>query len=185
MARRPTEAVFRWLKKKVAPRAAKAAPLPPLPGWRPDIVQPLERVIERLRFYSEGKRDLAFFAHGTVVLLPDGLDEAAAQAFAREALLAIFHRHRDMDPEQMKDGNILVRYGERVANLVLGDIAALHRDAIDANHLRALAPGEVLLTAQGANIFDDFGKRALFGRCYLFMDGQAPEIVRIVRADNL
>ena len=175
--------MFRWLKRKVAPRAAKAAPrMPPVPQWRPDFEQPLERVIERLRFYSEGKRDLAFFAHGTVVLLPDGLDDAAAQAFAREALEAIFLRHRDMDPEPMKDGNILVRYGERVANIVLGDIATRHRDAIEANHQRALAPGEVLLTAQGANIFDDFGKRALFARCYLFMDAQEPELVRIERA---
>jgi hypothetical protein len=175
--------VFRWLRKKVAPRAAKApARSPPVPDWRPDIVQPIERVVERLRYYSEGKRDLAFFAHGTVVLLPDGLDDDAARGFARDALHAIFHRHRDMDPEPMKDGNILVRYGERVANLVLGDIATLHRDAIESNHLRALATGEVLLTAQGANIFDDFGKRALFARCYLFMDAQAPDVVRIERA---
>jgi hypothetical protein len=47
--------------------------------------------------------------------------------------------------------------------------------------MRALVPGEVLLTPQGANVFDDVGKQALFGRCYLFMDARAPRIARIVR----
>jgi hypothetical protein len=33
----------------------------------------------------------------------------------------------------------------------------------------------------GANRFDEFGKKALFGRCYMFMDADAPNIVAIER----
>ena len=177
--------MFGWLRKKVPPPPTPPARFPPVPDWRPDIEQPLERIVERLRFYTDGKRDLALFAHGTAVLLPDGLDDAAADAFAREALHRIFHAHPDLNPVPMQDGNILVRYGDRVANVVLADVAARHRDTIEANHLRALATSEVLLTPLGANIFDDFGKQALFGRCYLFMDAQAPRVVRFVRAASL
>jgi hypothetical protein len=177
--------MFRWLKKHAQSRAAAPvvpARLPPVPDWRPDIVQPLDRLVERLRAYTDDRRDLALFGHGTAVLLPDGLDDAAADDFARRELYAVFHGNPDMNPVPMLDGNLLVRYGDRVANVVLADIAALHRAAIDDNHLRALATGEVLLTPQGANLFDDFGKQALFGRCYLFMDAQAPKVERIVRA---
>ncbi|AGH86296.1 hypothetical protein F504_3784 (plasmid) [Ralstonia pseudosolanacearum FQY_4] len=39
------------------------------------------------------------------------------------------------------------------------------------------------MTPQGSNIFDAFGKKALFGRCFMFMDAQAPVVVRIVRND--
>lgn len=38
-----------------------------------------------------------------------------------------------------------------------------------------------LLHPQGNNVFDDFGKKALFGRCFMFMDAQQPEIIRIVQ----
>ncbi len=48
-------------------------------------------------------------------------------------------------------------------------------------YLDALATDEVLITAQGQNKFDDFGKKALFGCCYMFMDAQVPVVVRIVR----
>ena len=174
--------MFRWLKRrKVAPHPARPAFVQPVPDWRPDIVQPLDRLIERLRDYTFGKRDFALFTHGTTVLLPDGLDDAAAEALAHEELRRIFHRHPDLTPVPMTDGNVLVRYGDRAANLVLADVAARHRDTIEANHLRALARSEVLLTPLGANVFDELGKQALFGRCYLFMDAQAPQVACIVR----
>ncbi len=34
----------------------------------------------------------------------------------------------------------------------------------------------------GPNKFDEFGKKALFGRCFMFMDAQEPKVVRVVRA---
>lgn len=81
----------------------------------------------------------------------------------------------------MKDGNILIQYNHDVASLVLSEVTQAHWAVIEANHQRALATYEVLLTPLGQNVFDDFGKKALFGRCFMFMDAQLPNVVRIVR----
>lgn len=81
----------------------------------------------------------------------------------------------------MDDGNILVRYNHDVLNVVLSDFATQHFSEIDINHQRALATDEVLITSLGPNVFDEFGKKALFGRCFMFMDAQNPEVVKIVR----
>jgi hypothetical protein len=37
------------------------------------------------------------------------------------------------------------------------------------------------MTPLGSNVFDEFGKKALFGRCFMFMDAQEPRVVRIAR----
>jgi hypothetical protein len=89
-----------------------------------------------------------------------------------------------MNPLPMKDENVLVRYSHDAANLVLKDVADQNWSEIEKNHQRALATDEVLITPSGQNQFDDFGKKALFGRCYMFMDAQDPKIVRIVRHES-
>lgn len=66
--------------------------------------------------------------------------------------------------------------------MVLKDVVEEHWAAIDRHHQDALATSEVLITPLGSNTFDDFGKKALFGQCFMFMDAQAPEVIRIVRA---
>jgi hypothetical protein len=137
--------------------------------------------VERIRFYSNGSRDFAIFAHGTVVILPDGLADAEAEEHAKQALHSILYAHPDMNPLNMKDGNILVQYNHGAANVVLSDVADANWQEIDTQYQRALATDEVLITPLGQNKFDDFGKKALFGRCFMFMDAQAPKIVRIER----
>lgn len=172
--------MFGLFKKKQAPPEASGQ-FPPVPDWQPEIAQPLERIVERFRFYSNGSRDFAVFGHGTVVILPDGLGDAEAEKHAKQALHNVFHAHPDMHPRYMKDGNILVQYKHDVASLVLSDIADEHWAEIDQRHQGALATSEVLITPLGHNKFDDFGKKALFGRCYMFMDAQSPNVVRVVR----
>jgi len=56
-----------------------------------------------------------------------------------------------------------------------------HWDVIDQNHQGALATDEVLITPLGPNRFDDFGKKALFGRCFMFMDALDPKVVQVHR----
>jgi hypothetical protein len=167
--------MFDFFKKKPAPN------LPPVPEWKPDIPQPLERIIERLRHYTDGKRDFAVFEHGTCVVLADGLSELDAETSAKETLSKIFHFHPDMNPQQMKDGNVLVQYNHPAVNVVLNDVAQTHWSAIESNHQKALATSEVLMTPLGQNVFDAFGKKALFGRCFMFMDAVSPKVVKIVR----
>jgi hypothetical protein len=82
----------------------------------------------------------------------------------------------------MDDGNILVRYNHPAVNVVLRDISKAHWPEIEQRHLDGLTPDEVLITPLGQNKFDDFGKQALLGRAYMFMDAVAPEIVDIKRA---
>jgi hypothetical protein len=154
---------------------------PPVPSWRPTIRQPLERIIDRLQYYTDGKRDFAVFQNGTCVILPDGLSERDANVAATDVLMKIFHFHPDMNPRTMDDGNIIVQYNHPAINVVLSEIVDNHWAEIDRNHQHALATHEVLITPLGHNVFDDFGKKALFGRCFMFMDAQEPVVVRIVR----
>jgi hypothetical protein len=159
----------------------KKPKLPPVPDWKPSIRQPIDRIVERMLHYTDGKRDLAVFQNGTCVVLPAGLNDAEAEAFAKESLSKIFNYHPDMNPMPMKDGNILVRYNHPAVNVVLNDLAMEHWSEIDKNHQRALATSEVLMTPLGQNVFDEFGKKALFGRCFMFMDAQQPIVTKIVR----
>jgi hypothetical protein len=154
---------------------------PPVPNWKPEIKQPIERIVERIGFYTNAARDFAVFENGTVAMLPDDLSDSDAEQYALQALHKVFHAHPDMNPLNMKDGNVLVRYNHDVASLVLADVVEQNWSEINAQHQRALATYEVLITPLGQNTFDDFGKKALFGRCYMFMDAQSPSVVRIAR----
>jgi hypothetical protein len=166
-------------KKRTPPEPPKR--FPPVPDWAPAFSQPIEQIVERIAFYANNARDFAVFRNGTVAILRDGLSDDAARTAALDALRKVFHAHVDMNPKEMKDGNIVVHYHHDVANVVLAQVVRAHWKEIDANHRRALATDEVLITPHGPNVFDDFGKKILFGRCYLFMDAQDPEVVQIRR----
>src|SRR5262249_3058699 len=145
------------------------------------VRQPIDRIIERMLHYTDGKRDLAIFENGTCVVLPSDLNDAQAEAFAKDVMSKIFNYHPDMNPIPMKDGNVLVQYNHPACNVVLRDVATEYWSEIEKNHQRALAPSEVLITPLGKNVFDQLGKRALFGRCFMFMDAQRPVVTKIVR----
>lgn len=175
--------MFGLFKKKEPPQEPPNS-FPPAPEWRPTIMQPIDQVVERLRFYTNGQSDLAVLSHGTCVVLPDGLADAEAESFAKDTLSKIFNYHPDMNPTTMKDGNVLVQYNHPAVNLVLDSIAFQYWTEIDSNHQRALVADEVLITPLGPNVFDDFGKKALFGRCFMFMDAQEPFMTQVVRGNN-
>jgi hypothetical protein len=169
--------------KKKAPRPQPPKRFPPVPDWRPSIAQPLNQIVDRVRYYTDGKRDFAVFQSGTVALLPAGLSEPDATRHAKAALHNVFHAHPDMHPLNMDDGNILVRYNHDVLTVVLESVASNHWSEIEREHQRALATDEVLITPMGPNKFDGFGMKALFGRCFMFMDAQDPTVVRVERSE--
>ena len=109
------------------------------------------------------------------------MSDADAHTFALKVLSDIFNYHPDMNPAPMDDGNILVRYNHPAVNVVLHDVAQAHWSEIEAHHLEGLTESEVLITPLGPNKFDAFGKRALLGRAYMFMDAQAPVVVELRR----
>lgn len=171
--------MFGLFKKKRPPEPPIS--LPPVPAWKPKIEQAREQIAERVKYYTHQTRDFAIFQHGTIAILPNGLDKQAAEKHAKEALQKVFHAHPDMHPLPMDDGNLLIQYNHDVANVVLASVVQSNMDEIDSRHLDALAAHEVLITPLGQNKFDAFGKNALFGRCYMFMDAQAPMVVSIER----
>lgn len=171
--------MFGFFKKKPPQPPGE---FPPVPKWKPSIRQPLDRVIDRVAYYTNRKDDFAVFEHGTCVLLENGLPEEQAVAEAKAILSKIFNFHPDMNPAAMDDGNTIVMYNEPALNVVLEDIVQANWAEIEQNHQDALATSEVLMTPLGPNTFDDFAKKALFGRCYMFMDAQHPTVVKIERA---
>jgi len=154
---------------------------PPVPTWKPSFGQPIDEVVQSARKYTDETRDFAVFRHGTLSALPDGLSDADAEAHALRALSRVFHAHPDMHPHPMKDENILIQYNHDIASVVLRGVINEHWEEIERRHLEALPSGEVLITSAGNNVFDDHGKAALFGRCYMFMDALEPTVVRIER----
>ena len=174
--------MFGLFKKSESPKKPSTQ-FPPVPDWRPTISQPLDRIVDRVRYYTDKTKDFAVFEYGTCVILQEGLTEQDAERFAMEVLREIFHAHPYMNPMNMDDGNVLVRYNHPAVNVVLKDIAEKNWLEIDQRHQDALATDEVLITQLGHNRFDDFGKKALFGRCFMFMDAQSPKVVRIERKD--
>jgi hypothetical protein len=172
--------MFGLFKKKSAP--PPPPDFPPVPKWRPTIAQSLDEIAERAAFYTNGGRDFVVFRNGTCVFVPSGLPDAQVEAAAKDILSKIFNYHPDMNPVAMKDGNITVQYNHPAMNVVFERVAKENWSEIERNHQDALATHEVLITPLGQNQFDDFGKKALFGRCFMFMDAQEPVLERIVRA---
>lgn len=134
-----------------------------------------------MTYYFDGKADFVVMAHGTCVVLDRGLSDDMAKASALDILQKIINFHPDMTPQTMDDGNVLVTYNHPAYNVVLNAVATAHWPEIDARHKDGLTPDEVLITPQGNNIFDDFGKKALLGRTYMFRDALDPKPVALIR----
>ncbi len=167
-----------------ADKPKKDASFPPVPDWEPEIKLPMDKIIDRFSYYTDGKKDFVLFTHGTCVIISDKLSDEDAEKEAIETLVKIFNYHPDMNPVSMDDGNLLVQYNHPAYNVVLDEITRKYMKTIEANHRRALARDEVLITSLGPNKFDEFGMKALFGRCYFFMDAKKPAITKIIRKTN-
>lgn len=161
--------------------AAGSSPLP-VPAWKPSFHQPLEEVSERLRYYTDNRRDFVVLRYGTCVILEPDTGDEAARDFALQTLANIVGYHPDMIPTPMDDGNLLVRYNHPAVNVVLTRFAREHWVEVESRHQDGLTPDEVLITPLGPNCFDDAGKMALLGRAYMFMDAQDPVVAGIERA---
>ncbi len=160
---------------------AEEKQFPPVPSWKPDFASSNESQLERMVYYTNQQKDLAQFSNGTIVILEDNLTDEKAKHYAKLVLSKIYNYHPDMNPVPMKDGNILVQYNHPAYNVVLTDFTKQHMDTIKSKHLDALATDEVLITGLGRNQFDEFGMLALYGRTFMFMDAQNPEVTHLYR----
>jgi hypothetical protein len=153
----------------------------PVPAWKPSFQQSLPKIVDRIAYYYDDQCDFSIFRNGACVILPDGSSDEAAKSSSLKVLSDIITYHPDMDPKPMDDGNILIGYNQPAVTVVLQDVAKAHWDEIERRHLDGLVKDEVLITPLGPNKFDNFGKQALLGRAWMFMDAEAPEIVMIKR----
>ncbi len=162
--------------------AQDGARFPPLPAWRPSFQPSLETIVDRMHYYFDGRTDFAVFQNGTCVLVDNGLPTPMVAGAAKAVLSAIYNFHPDFNPLNMDDGNVLVGYNHPAYNVVMVELARQNWQEVEARYLDGLAESEVLITPLGQNKFDDFGKLALLGRCYMFMDAQNPQVVLVERA---
>ena len=151
---------------------------PPKPKWKPNLPVDIDLIYEKARYYTGDKLQFAVFQNGTVTFFSSKVDNI--EDSAKASLDKIYNFHPDFKPMTMDDGNYLIEYSQPAFTIVFKDEIENHWSYIDKNHQDGICREEVLINAQGQhNVFDSVGKICLFGRAKMFMDAQAPRIVRI------
>jgi hypothetical protein len=150
---------------------------PPKPKWKPNLPVDIELIYEKARYYTGDKLQFAVFQNGTVTFFSNKVDNI--EDSAKASLDKIYNFHPDFKPMTMDDGNYLIEYSQPAFTIVFKDEIENHWDYIDKNHQDGICRAEVLINAQGQhNVFDSVGKICLFGRAKMFMDAQAPKVVK-------
>lgn len=151
--------------------------IPPRPKWKPNLPIDIDLILERAKYYTGSKLQLAIFKNGTVAIFPEKVDNI--EPGAKKALDEIYHFHVDFKPLPMDDGNYLIQYTQPAFTIVFKDEIENNWNYIDSNHLDGICTDEVLIDGEGQrNVFDRIGKICLFGRAKMFMDAQDPVVVR-------
>ena len=177
---------FLFFKQKHNPATAKSeqannkqgdTDFPPKPKWKPDLPVDIERIYEKARYYTGDKLQFAVFQNGTVAFFSNKVD--SIEDSAKVTLDKIYNAHPDFKPMTMDDGNYLIEYSQPAFTIVFKDEIEGNWDYIDKNHQDGICREEVLINAQGQhNVFDSVGKICLFGRAKMFMDAQAPKVIK-------
>ena len=151
---------------------------PPVPKWKPNLPVDLDLIYEKAKYYTGEKLQFAIFENGTVAFFSTNVDRLEDNA--KISLDKIYNAHPDINPMTMDDGNYLIEYSQPAFTIVFKDEIEKYWDYIDNNHQDGICRAEVLINAQGQhNVFDTLGKICLFGRAKMFMDAQAPKVVRV------
>ncbi|TVZ56921.1 hypothetical protein OD91_2223 [Lutibacter sp. Hel_I_33_5] len=149
---------------------------PPKPKWKPNLPIDLNLILEKSKYYTDKKIQIAVFENGTVIMFPERVSDINSSAI--EILDKIYNAHPDFNPTEMDDGNYTIQYNEPAFNIVFKDEIENHWKYIDENHLDGICTAEVLINSNGEhNVFNEIGKICLFGRSKMFMDAQKPKVV--------
>lgn len=151
---------------------------PPIPQWRPNTPIDLDRILETAKYYTNGKLQLGMFKYGTIAFFASPIQDIANEA--KICLDKIYNSHPDFKPLTMDDGNYLIEYSQPAFTILFKDELETYWDYIEKNHQLGICTDEVLINGKGErNVFDKIGKICLFGRAKMFMDAQAPEVVKM------
>jgi hypothetical protein len=150
----------------------------PRPKWSPDLRVDIDQILERAKFYTGQKLQIAIFSHGTIVIFPGRSGDITRKSL--QILNKIHNSHQDFNPIAMDDGNFLIEYRQSAFTIVFKEELENHWEYIERNHLDGLCASEVSMNGQGTTYkFDSIGKIALFARAKMFQDAQNPRIVKI------
>jgi len=156
----------------------KKPDFPPKPRWKPNLSIDIELIFQKAKYYTNNKLQFAIFQYGTVAFFANKVYNI--EASAKDSLDKIYNYHPDFNPLTMDDGNYLIEYSQPAFTIVFKDEIENNWDYIEKNHLDGICKDEVLLNVHGQpNVFDKIGKISLFGRAKMFLDAQAPKVVRI------
>jgi hypothetical protein len=151
---------------------------PPTPTWKPNLPVDIDSIYEKAKYYTGSKMQFAVFENGTVAYF--GFTVGNVKDSALSALNNIFHAHPDFKPTKMDDGNYLIEYSQPAFTIVFKDEIEKNWSYINQHHQKGVCKDEVLMDRQGQhNVFDSVGKICLFARAKMFMDAQAPKVVKI------
>ena len=149
---------------------------PPKPHWKPYPPKDLNIILEKAKYYTGEKLQIAVFEYGTVVIFPEQVTDI--ESSAKSTLDKIYKSHPDFNPRHMDDDNYLIEYTQPAFTIVFKDEIENDWDYIDKNHQDGICRDEVLINSQGQrNVFDKIGKISLYGRSKMFMDAQFPKVI--------
>ncbi|OEK04240.1 hypothetical protein [Roseivirga misakiensis] len=155
---------------------SKSKDFPPKPKWKPNPHKDLNIILEKAKYYTKEKLQIAVFEYGTVVIFPEQVTDI--ESSAKVTLDKIYKSHPDFNPRKMDDDNYLIEYTQPAFTIVFKEEIDSNWDYIDENHQDGICRDEVLINALGQrNVFDKVGKICLYGRSKMFMDAQFPKVL--------
>lgn len=150
---------------------------PPIPNRQPNLSIDIDLIYEKAKYYTGHKLQFAIFQNGTVTYFENKVDNI--EDSAKSSLDKIYNFHPDFNPLTMDDENYLITYSQPAFTIVFKNEVEKNWEYINKNHLDGICRDEVLINAQGQqNVFDRIGKICLYGRAKMFMDAQAPKIIK-------
>lgn len=180
-----------WLKRLIGKTRKNAVPSLSdtsvsvddlVPAWKPDCDRDLERIATLCTHFTNGATSFVVFSHGTCVIMDSPVNEEEAFQTASQHLSLFLKSHPDVQPLAMNDGSVLVQsLNVSAVSIVPPETLASYQSQIEENHLSAIPGHEVIMTPNGPNVFDDFGKQVLFARAFIFWDAQDLRPTKFVR----
>ena len=154
----------------------KEIDFPPKPKWKPNLPIDLDLVMEKAKYYTGEKLQIAVLKNGTIIIFPEKVENIISNAL--KTLEKVYFAHPDFNPRKMDDGNYIIEYTQPAFTIVFKEEIEKHWNYIDENHLGGICKDEVLINEKGEhNVFNEIGKICLFGRSKMFLDAQNPEVM--------
>lgn len=147
----------------------------PMPAWKPERVEDVAVVAEKLREYTNRGRAFVVYQSGTAVFSDTAVERSDQDYDA--TLIAVAKQAPDFRVLPMQGGNYLVRFAGPVCGLVLGAFYDEHAREIRRQiELGGLLPGEHLLDGGEMSNPVEHYYVGLFARAKLYRDVEAKVI---------